>query len=186
MQNVCFPEINFENRNHMTNHLVEILTSLSRSGVKYIVCGGVAAVLHGVERMTMDIDLAIDFKRENLSKLIEVFKTIHLKPRIPVPPEILLDKDARKMMVNEKNAMVFTFIDLENPYRQVDIFLTEEFDYNILKNETEKMTIDGHEILIISLEKLITMKKSIIPLRDKDRSDITLLERIMVKRNSDG
>jgi len=35
----------------------EFLTVLSRERVKFIVCGGVAAVLHGVERVTMDLDL---------------------------------------------------------------------------------------------------------------------------------
>ncbi len=170
----------------MTNHLVEILTALNRSGVKFIVCGGVAAVLHGVERMTMDIDLSVDLDRENLSRMFEVLKTIDLKPRIPVSPEILLDEDARKMMIQEKNALVFTFLDLKNPYRQVDIFLTEEMSYDKLKNETERICIGGDDILIISPEKLIAMKKSVIPLRDKDRTDIAILEEILKNRKSNG
>jgi hypothetical protein len=95
----------------MTNHLTEILTSLSKREVKYIVCRGVAAVLHGVERMTIDIDLAVDLSEANLSKLIEVFKTIDLKPQIPLPPEILLDKDTRKMPLSLLLLILKTLID---------------------------------------------------------------------------
>ena len=54
-------------------------------------CGGVAAVLHGVERMTMDIDLSLDLDRSNLEKFISVMKNMNLKPRVPVPPESILD-----------------------------------------------------------------------------------------------
>ena len=38
------------------NHLKEIITTLADNEVEFIICGGVALALHGVERMTMDID----------------------------------------------------------------------------------------------------------------------------------
>ncbi len=44
----------------MVNHLELILSELKMQNVRFIVCGGVAAVLHGVERMTMDIDISLD------------------------------------------------------------------------------------------------------------------------------
>ena len=38
--------------------LIEIITTLNEHRMSYIVCSGVAAVYHGVERMTMDPDIA--------------------------------------------------------------------------------------------------------------------------------
>jgi hypothetical protein len=39
----------------MSNHINEILFALTDAEVEFIVGGGVAAVLHGVERVTLDI-----------------------------------------------------------------------------------------------------------------------------------
>ncbi|MEM4248149.1 MAG: hypothetical protein QXH80_02695 [Candidatus Nanoarchaeia archaeon] len=52
----------------MKNHIKEILLTLSDSGIKYILAGGVAAVIHGVERLTLDIDISIDMQYNKLFK----------------------------------------------------------------------------------------------------------------------
>lgn len=33
-----------------------LLAALAEAGVEFVVCGGVAVVLHGVERVTMDLE----------------------------------------------------------------------------------------------------------------------------------
>lgn len=38
----------------------DVFKKLSRRGVKYLVVGGVAVVLHGYTRFTADLDLIID------------------------------------------------------------------------------------------------------------------------------
>ncbi len=43
----------------MQNHLNEILMVLSEKNVEFVVAGGVAVVLHEVERLTLDLDLAV-------------------------------------------------------------------------------------------------------------------------------
>jgi hypothetical protein len=35
----------------------DVLEDLRSSGLEFIVCGGVAAILHGIERTTLDIEL---------------------------------------------------------------------------------------------------------------------------------
>mgnify|MGYP000630663523 CR=1 FL=1 len=37
----------------------EILSMLVDSGVDFIIAGGVACVLHGVERVALDVDIAV-------------------------------------------------------------------------------------------------------------------------------
>jgi hypothetical protein len=66
------------------NHLKEIITTLDEDGVRFIICGGVALVLHGIERMTMDIDLAVDMTAQNLRKFLAAMKKLKLKPREPL------------------------------------------------------------------------------------------------------
>lgn len=159
----------------MTNHLLEIIVALARAEVKFIVCGGVAVVLHGVERMTMDLDLSVDMRKDNIEKLLSVLKKQNLFPRAPVPAEILLDKEKIETIVKEKNALVFTFVDPNLPFRQVDVFITKENDFDALKPYQTEIVLGGETISVISKEKLIEMKKKIQPPRDKDIWDIKAL-----------
>ena len=116
----------------MDNHLEEILIELKNHNVRFIVCGGVAAVLHGVERMTMHIDISLDLDSTNLENFLHVMKKLSLKPRVPIQPESILDPEKRKKMIEEKNALVFTFIDPDKPFRQIDMFLEEDKSYKQL------------------------------------------------------
>lgn len=170
----------------MYNHLEEILVELKTRNIKFIVCGGVAAVLHGVERMTMDIDISLDLDNTNLKKFLHVIKKMNLKPRVPIPAESILDPEKRKKMIEEKGALVFTFIDPDKPFRQIDIFLEEDKSYKQLHDYIEKINIGGTEINILSIEKLIEMKKDIDPPRGKDLLDIKELELILKQKNSNG
>ena len=167
----------------MNNHLKEIIISLAAAEIKFVICGGVAVVLHGVERLTMDIDLAVSMETDNLSAMINVMHDIGMTPRVPVPAEALLNPDMRKIMVSEKNALVFTFIDIKNPYRQVDIFLQNENLYQDIIRDSSVVEICGYKISVISIEKLIQMKKEVNPPREKDLSDIRELMKIMDYNN---
>jgi hypothetical protein len=170
----------------MKNHLHEILTALVRRHVRFIVCGGVALVLHGVERMTLDIDLSVDFEKGNLERFLDVMKDLNLVPRVPVPADSLLDEAKRAIMIEQKHALVFTFIDLENPYRQVDVFLTEKNSFEKLVDHTIETDIGGAVLRIVSVGKLIEMKESVIPLRDKDVFDIGALKKLKADDNGRG
>lgn len=161
----------------MINHLKDLIKSFSQADVRFIICGGVAVVLHGVERMTLDLDLAVDMDRSNLQKFLGVMRDEKMVPRSPVDPNQLLDEAFVDRIVREKQAIVFTFVDLKNPYRQVDIFLTKENSYNELRNHTVPIWVDKMEVQLISKEKLIEMKKQVVPVREKDVLDIKALER---------
>jgi len=162
----------------MNNHLKEILLKLSVNNVKYVVCGGVALVLHGVERLTMDIDISVSMDRENIKLLLRVLKELGMVPRVPVSAESLLDPVKRKIMTEKKNAIVFTFIDVNNPYRQVDIFLGKDGMYEELVKDAVTVEISAIKIPVISIQTLIMMKKKVKPPRDKDISDIKELLKI--------
>ena len=43
-----------------------LFTSLEKHNVRYVVIGGIAAILHGVPRMTGDIDLFIETTKETI------------------------------------------------------------------------------------------------------------------------
>jgi hypothetical protein len=161
-----------------SNYIQDLLEDLARAGVEFIVAGGVAVVLHGVSRATMDIDAAISFHPTNIRKFLDIMLKQNMKPRAPVPAEILLDSIERKKMIIEKGALVFTFIDNEKPYKQLDIFLTEDLSYEKLKSYCDIFEIGSSKIKVLSIKKLLELKKAINPARSKDLYDIAELSKI--------
>lgn len=159
------------------NSLLEIVNVLNANGVDYIIAGGVAVVLQGVERLTMDLDTAVSLKKENVEKFLLAMKELELQPRLPVPADSLLDSEKIRIMCEEKNALVFTFIDPKKPYRQVDFFLLKELSYESLKADYEEMDLDGIKVKVLTKKKLVELKLRVDPMRDKDMSDIKELQK---------
>ena len=62
----------------MLNRLQDVFASLNRHNVRYVVIGGIAAVLHGVPRATFDLDILIDATPDNAQRLIDAFLTAGL------------------------------------------------------------------------------------------------------------
>ncbi len=62
----------------MLNLLKDVFSSLQQHKVRYIVIGGIAAVLHGVPRATFDLDILIDADPENAKKLLDAFLEANL------------------------------------------------------------------------------------------------------------
>ena len=155
----------------------EILGALAKAGVEFIVGGGVACVLHGVERVTMDVDVAVQMQADNFGKFVSVMSQLGLKPRVPIPPESLLDPQTVRMMVEEKQALVFSFIDPDRPFRHVDLFIRNDLSYASLIHDVEWKDIHGLRIRVISRQRLLAIKLAIHPPRAKDAIDIEWLRR---------
>lgn len=159
------------------NSLLDIVSVLNSNDVDYIIAGGVAVVLQGVERLTMDLDAAVALDENNIKKFLNAMKELELVPRLPVSADSLLDAEKIRIMCEEKNALVFTFIDPKTPIRQVDFFLSKELSYESLKNDVEEMDLDGHKIKVLNKQKLVELKLRVNPMRDKDLSDIKELQK---------
>lgn len=168
--------------NKNTGDLFELLKELAKASVEYVVCGGVACVLQGVERNTYDLDIAVSFDKKNLEKLIEVTKKFKLIPRIPEPVENLLDEGKRQEWVEKKNAIVYTFVSSKGPL-QLDIFLTYPKSLPELFKNTNFIQVENVNILVSSKEELLFAKKNIIPARKKDLWDIEELEKLLEDEN---
>jgi predicted nucleotidyltransferase len=166
----------------VTNHISEILLALTDAEVRFIVGGGVAAVLHGVERSTLDVDLALDMAPANVERFLRVMQQLRLQSRVPVPARDLMSPAAVERMVAEKGALVFSFIDADRPLRHVDIFLRSDLSFEGLAASAQTISVEGRSIQIVGLEKLLAIKRTISPLRDKDLIDIKELEKLKSSR----
>ena len=157
-------------------HHETILNALSDAGVEFIVGGGMACVLQGVERLTMDVDVAVMMKEKNWERLVEVTENLGLIPRVPLNPRSLMDPAVRQVVLEEKKAIVFTFLHPDRPSLQLDVFLRPDLAYEVLLQDAEWMNLEGRKIQVLNRQKLLALKKAIQPPRPKDLLDIAALE----------
>ncbi|MEK7776238.1 MAG: hypothetical protein AAB331_02550, partial [Planctomycetota bacterium] len=62
----------------MLNRLRDVFASFQKYKVKYVVIGGIAAVLHGVPRATFDLDILIAATQDNAQRLLDAFLDANL------------------------------------------------------------------------------------------------------------
>ena len=157
------------------NPYFEILRALARAKVEFIIGGGVACVLQGVERVTMDVDLALLMTPGNWGEFLKIMRSLNLTPRVPIAPESLLDAGVVRMILEEKHALVFSFVDVNRPIRHVDIFLRPDLSFESLLPDTEWINLGEYAVRVVNKRRLLQLKLGIHPPRTKDALDIEFL-----------
>ncbi len=72
-----------------------IFQALNTAGVRYVVVGGLATVLHGYARLTAGVDLAVDLAPEEASRVIQALAAKGFRPQAPVDPKAFADRTTR-------------------------------------------------------------------------------------------
>jgi len=135
-----------------------------------------ACILQGVERLTMDVDVAVRIQEKNWERLVKVTENLGLIPRVPLNPRSLIDPAVRRVVLDEKKAIVFTFLHPDRPFLQLDVFLRPDLAYEVLLQDAQWMNLEGRKIQVLNRQKLLALKKAIQPPRPKDLLDIAALE----------
>ncbi len=157
---------------------IDVIETLNEATVRYTVVGGVATILHGAPRMTGDLDLAVILQKENLLRLIGAMEWLGYKPKVPVNPRDLSDREARELWKEEKGMKVFTFFHPKKPFAEVDILIDEQMNFGEIWEHRVEYQAGNIIIPTASIDDLILMKQ--VSARDKDLSDIAALNRIKI------
>lgn len=158
----------------------DVFREFESKDVRYLVVGGIAVNLYGYIRLTMDLDIMIDLSEENIAKVVETMEKFGYSPRVPVNPKEFISEKNREQWIKEKVPVVFTFIDLKNPYKHIDVFLNNPVDFEEAFLRKEVIEIRGIKILVASIDDLIKMKYN--TQRPRDKEDIIHLEKIKKMR----
>ena len=161
----------------------KLFSALNNESVKYMVAGGIAVNLYGIERATADIDLIIDLDEGNLAKFIRVAKKLSLRPKIPVPLVDFALREKRKEWIDHKGMTVFTVYDVENPFFLIDIFVETPFDFDTVYEKREKIEFEDTVIPVVPIVDLIAMKEK--SARPQDKADIFYLKKILEEWGDD-
>src|SRR5678816_3085704 len=134
-----------------------IFAALENGSVRYVVVGGMATVLHGYARLTADVDLIVDQHPDEARKAIRVLAALGFIPRAPVNAEDYANANARRMWFDDKGMRVLSLWDPHHPMREVDLFVENPIDFDLLHERSQIVALATTNVRIASIEDLICL-----------------------------
>jgi len=154
-----------------------IFSALNRAGVRYVVVGGVAVVLHGHPRLTADLDLVIDLEEHAAAAAVDALLELGLVPRLPVDARDFANSTIRASWIAQRSLQVFSMRDPSDALIEVDLFAESPMPFEELLARSVTVDVEGEAVRVAALDDLIAMKREVG--RPQDLADIDALERIM-------
>jgi len=142
------------------NPFLEVFRALNAADVRYLVIGGVAAALHGVPRMTGDIDLALSLDEPNLTRAINAITNLGFTPRAPVDAMDFIDAAKREKWVREKSLVAFGLHRTAPIPMELDLLAENQFNFDEAYAARDTKQIAGVAIDVLDKRRLITMKRA--------------------------
>lgn len=143
----------------MLNRLKGVFRSFEEREVKYVVIGGIAAVLHGVPRATFDLDILVEATPDNAVRLLEALSAAGLGTAALTTPEDVL---AHEITVFQD----WVRIDVQTS--------TPGLRFSDAWQRRVTMEYEGQRFFVASRADLIASKRAAG--RDIDLQDVRLLE----------
>lgn len=136
----------------------DIFRSLNEAGVRYLLVGGYASIVHGVPRTTLDVDLAVEPRPGNVTRAVVALRQLGLEPDTDRAVEILGQGDVT--VTND---------------RQVDL-LTDLLSgsFEAFWNNRQSVAVRGIEVPVISRTDQIQLLRA--SGRPRDLEDAEVLE----------
>lgn len=157
----------------MIGEIERLLTQLTEAGVRYLVVGGVAVVLHGYLRATADLDLIVDLEPRNLAITVTVLERLGFRPRPPVALRDFADPEERARWVVEKNLQILSLWHPEMPGFELDLFVKLPFGFDESYARASIARLGTSDVTVASIDDLVAMKRDAG--RPRDQEDIDAL-----------
>jgi hypothetical protein len=155
---------------------LDLFSALDRHRVDYLLIGGLAVSLHGIERATMDVDISVALAPNNMQALVAASRELGLTPVMPVPLDSLTNPVQLKQWHAEKHMEVFALRTAELAGVTVDVLLYPPVDFDAMTGRAVVMDIAGVPIRVAAIDDLIALKQAVA--RPIDLSDIDHLRRL--------
>ena len=162
----------------MKGGFLNLIERLKDGGVKFVLVGGFAGIVHGCTYVTQDIDICCDFSAANLLALQKALKDLH--PVHRMTPQRL------KLNLTVESCTQLKNLYLDTDIGQIDCLASIDGlgDYEDLENLSETRDLGGGlQIRVLTIDSLIKARKAMN--RPRDREAVLQLEAIkkMQKKN---
>ena len=143
----------------MLNRLKRVFESFQHHDVRYVVIGGIAAVLYGVPRATFDLDILVEATYENIRRLLDA----------------LSDAGMGTASLTNVDEILSNEITIFKDRVRIDVQTsTPGLHFQDAWKRRKTMDYQGQSFYIASLDDLISSKRAAG--RDVDLEDVRLLE----------
>ena len=152
-----------------------IFAKLNEAEVRYVVAGGMAVNLHGIPRMTYDIDLVLEMEDENLERFAGLMREWGFKPKAPVDVMDLADREQREDWIENKAMKAFNLVNSEWAISEIDVLIDLPVPHEEIFSGARIFVVRDVRVPTASVAHLIAMKQGTG--RAQDRADVEHLRR---------
>lgn len=153
----------------MTLRAEEIVAALDLYQVRYVVIGGLGAVLHGSPIVTQDVDICPARDRDNLDRLAAALRDMAARLRVAGVPEGIPFPYEGAFLANVQ------VLNLTTPFGDLDLSYEPAgtTGYGGLERNAVIYKIAGRQVAVASLDDIIRSKEAAN--REKDRAVLPTL-----------
>ena len=157
---------------------LDLLAKIEKAKIRYLVVGGIAVNLHGIERPTKDIDFIAYLEKKNLFRFLRLMTRLGFRPKVPVKATDFADPKKRAEWIKNKNMVVFSFYHEKDLMKVIDVFVKHPLPFGPTYKRKELIQVGKIKIPVIGIPDLIKLKKKADRLQD--RSDIRALKEVLL------
>lgn len=150
--------------------LSALLEGLLKADVKFILVGGLAAVIQGAPISTLDVDIVHEMSAENVSRLFAFLTSVEAIYRRP-DDKVLRPKE--QDLFRKGHALFTTIL---GPL-DVLAFIEQGEGYEKLLPRTVQIEFRGRSVQVLDIKAIVELKKSSRNSRDRQR--LPVLEEIL-------
>ncbi len=154
--------------------LTDLLTALVDADIDFVVVGGLAMQMHGFQRATYDVDVALAMEELNLERFVAFASEHALIPVIPEPLASLKDASKRNHWIRDKGMVAFALRSADDFV--LDVLIRPVVDFATLRANAVQGSLHGRKFLFAGLDELLEMKRAAA--RPKDQIDVIALNKI--------
>ncbi len=163
----------------MPTDFLSLFAVINAAQVPYVVVGGLAMLLHGIDRVTGDIDLVIDLAPSPSTDLVTTLINAGYRSFAPVDPALLANESIREQWRLVQGMEVFSLWDATNRRPTVDVLLACPIPFTELLKDSVIVTLGAAQIRVASIAHLMDMKQQTG--RPRDLEDVERL-RVLQQR----
>lgn len=155
-----------------------IFKGCNKEGVDFLVTGAVALNIHGVPRMTYDLDLIVDLDGGAAQKIADLLLGWGYGPQEALDLGDLARPDMRLRWI-EEGRKVLRVVNEEADVAEIDISLDPAPTFTELKERGVVVQIHGIPVTVVGLEDLVRTKRRMGRAEDDaDLKSIATLDRV--------
>jgi hypothetical protein len=162
--------MNPSDQNQTPSQFEKLLAGLARGGVDFAVVGGLAVILNGYPRMTVDADILVHSSDENLRHLLKFLESWGEGWARELKPEDFAIEQGAVRVSEEFDLDIFVKLDGK---------IIDDFRPNLRYFQSDEV-----RIAYLSPADLISLKEN--SWREKDKLDVAAMKEILARESKSG